>query len=106
MSGRKAKPKPKPVEEPEEDVLILTRVTEIEVLGREIVRGDEVRISAKRPFDLKPFPAAFMYAYVDQDGDLYEVTVYGGSGYSPGRSLGEQGEAQFRTVEPERVSAL
>lgn len=104
MTPKVKRSKPKPPPEPEPIDIVRTEVCKVR--GRRLERGMEVTVS-KGKVDKASFTAVFMYAYVfadDPEGEPYEVTVYGGSGYEAGRPVKEQGESSFRTFAPHRIT--
>lgn len=108
MSRTLTIPKPK-VElppEPEEDVLVIVRTTACYIRGREVVKGDMVKVSPHKPIDPSLFWAIFQYAYViEGTEEVVEATVYGGAGWKPHFPFHKQdGEAMFRTFEPYRLT--
>ena len=86
-----------------------TRVEEIKDPqgGRNYIRhGDGVKVTAG-PGDKQSFKARFMYAVVDDDGVIVEVTVYGGKGFDPAKPDMEQDAVvKTRTLRPCRIRRM
>jgi hypothetical protein len=96
VTKKKAQPAPEP------DYVTIVKSDEITLRGRTLTKGMAVKVT--KAGSSSGFKAAFMYAYVDeQTGEPYEITVYGGTGFSPGQGMRSSGVGQFRTVYPERI---
>jgi hypothetical protein len=74
----------------------MQKVHEFKLRGRQVIAGDFVKI-APTPGKRDGFEGKVKYALVDEDGELVEVTVFGGrSGRAP----------SFRSVRPIRVTTF
>ena len=71
-----------------------------------VSRGDPVRIRRPRPGEFG-FRARFMWATLDEDGEVESITVYGGRGFDPARHWSKQkARAEYRTLRPESLHRM